>query len=137
MLRSLVPVIFLLWCIRIKKGKPKHLQDSSLTRLELCAALLLSKLLKWCCKLFDRSVDIHAFSNSQIVLSWLQSHPSLWKTLVANRTNALLECMISKQWHYINTKLYPADVVSKGILPNEIIYKNKSSSFMFIKINVV
>ena len=69
----------------------------------------------------EYSSDSKDDSDSQIVLSWLQQHPSRWKTFVANRTSAILECMSSKQWHFVNTKLNLAGIASRGILSNELI----------------
>lgn len=51
----------------------------------------------------------------------MQSHPSRWKTFVANRTSEILQRYDRSHWHYINTKDNPADFISRGFLPNEIL----------------
>lgn len=95
---------------------------TTIARLELCAALLLAEVLEWTENLFkERIVSVHAFSDSKIVLSWLQSHPSKWKTFVANRTSEILRRYNYSHWHYINTKENPADLISRGLLPEEIV----------------
>lgn len=89
----------------------------SLARLELCGAVLLADLLQWCRNLFKQEISIHAYTDSQIVLSWINSHPSRWKTFIANRTSQILEKTKPEQWNYIKSEINPADVASKGVLP--------------------
>lgn len=104
------------------KTKVKPLKHVTLARLELCAAALLADLLKWATTLLKpRPIKIFAFSDSKIVLSWLNSHPSRWKMYVASRTSKILETTTSETWKYINTKCNPADFVSRGLLPSEIV----------------
>ena len=55
------------------------------------------------------------------MLAWLNSHPSRWKTFIANRTSEILEFMTASQWHYIRSKSNPADIASRGILPQDLI----------------
>lgn len=56
-----------------------------------------------------------------IVLSWISSHPSKWKTFVAYRTTQILQWMDREQWSYIETTKNPADFASRGLQPHELI----------------
>lgn len=104
------------------KTKVADLKFQSTARLELNGAVLLSELLKRTVEMYHpRSTEVIAFCDSQIVLAWLQGHPSRWKTYVANRTSQILEWMDSSQWHYVDTKLNPADCASRGLMPSELI----------------
>lgn len=104
------------------KTKLADLKYQSTARLELNGALLLANLLKWAMLLYKpREISIKAFCDSKIVLAWLQQHPSKWKTYVANRTSQILEWMQPDQWHYVDTKINPADCASRGLLPSELL----------------
>lgn len=50
-------------------------------------------------------------------MSWLNSHESCWKTFVSHRISKIHK-FPNIQWHYVNTKLNPADLASRGILPS-------------------
>lgn len=105
------------------RTRVKPLKHTSLARLELCAAVMLAGLLKWAVKLLEpHPVQTYAFSDSKIVLSWLASHPSRWKTYVAARTHKILQAIPAQQWFYVNTKHNPADLASRGLLPSELIH---------------
>lgn len=107
------------------RTRVKPLKHITLARLELCAAVMLAELLKWASELLKpRKVDVLAFSDSKIVLSWLNSHPSRWKMYVAGRTSKILENMTSQQWSYVNTKHNPADYASRGLMPSEIVHNS-------------
>ena len=106
------------------KTKVAPAQFTSIARLELCAAVLLAQLLQWAQNLFKQNVIISAFTDSKIVLAWLHDHPSRWKTFVANRTTQILEITSPNQWHYIDTKLNPADLASRGLLPSDLVHND-------------
>lgn len=95
---------------------------TSIPRLELCAALLLSELLTWAKNLFhQREVSITAFTDSQVVLCWLRADLSRWKIYIATRTTKIRNAIPIDNWFYVHTSKNPADCASKGVLPADII----------------
>ncbi|GBO22434.1 hypothetical protein AVEN_3857-1 [Araneus ventricosus] len=55
-----------------------------------------------------------------IVLSWLQSESSRWKTFVANRVSEIQSILPSEVWNHIRGKENLAHCASRGILPSEL-----------------
>ena len=87
----------------------------SLPRLELCAAELLTRLLaKIVTSMSNMNYEIYAWSDSKVVLSWIQSYPERWKPFVANRVKKIISVAAPDVWHYVSTKENPADSASRG-----------------------
>ena len=80
----------------------------SLPRLELCASHLLAKL--WhVVKLMLRKYEIESvfWSDSEIVLYWLKTHPTLLYTYVSNRVAEIQEKSADASWRYVPSAQNP------------------------------
>lgn len=91
-------------------------------RLELCGASLLAKLLEH----ITRSIGLpdaecFAWTDSTVVLAWLQKPSNHWKTFVANRVSAIQSITSPQIWRHVPGVDNPADCASRGIFPAEII----------------
>lgn len=74
------------------KSRVAPLKRLTIPRLELAGALLMAQLTDKIMKIFADSFSIdavHLWTDSQIVLSRLNSHPSRWTTFVANRVSEI------------------------------------------------
>ena len=70
--------------------------------------------------IIDREVDSRCWSDSQVVLSWLNDHPSKWVTFVATRVSDILTTLPESSWNFVSTKENPADLVTRGLPPEAL-----------------
>jgi hypothetical protein len=61
---------------------------------------------------------VRLWTDSMIVLAWLKSPATRWKTFVANRVNHIQETTNVDDWKHVKSKENPADLVSRGIDTN-------------------
>nr|CAI5818586.1 unnamed protein product [Callosobruchus analis] len=104
------------------KSRVAPLHKVTLPRLELLAAHLLAKLSKIVRSALDiRINEIRLYTDSTIVLSWLKIEPSQLKTFVGNRVAQILDKTDIRQWNHIKGTLNPADIISRGANPQELL----------------
>ena len=62
-----------------------------------------------------------AWTDSTIVLHWLEGNPRRFKTYVGNRASSIVELLGPDRWRHIAGMENPADCASRGLFPSELI----------------
>ncbi|CAG4951440.1 unnamed protein product [Parnassius apollo] len=95
----------------------------SLARLELCAILVLNKLITAvisACRDRVHIERIFAFSDSTVALCWVHSSPHRWDTFVANRVAKIQDELETRNFYHVSGTENPADCLSRGLTPMQI-----------------
>ncbi|KAL7724978.1 hypothetical protein ACLKA6_013617 [Drosophila palustris] len=93
----------------------------SLPKLELAAAHLLAQLYVKIKGIFVMKHTTYLWSDSQIVLHWIQQHSATLSTFVGNRVSDIQESTLDCHWRHVPTQHNPADLVSRGCPPGELV----------------
>lgn len=97
------------------KSRVSPLKTISIPRLELCAAILLAEtvqnVIQALCLTITKTTY---FTDSTVVLAWINSEPARWTTFVANRVSKIQSITSAEDWQHVKTNENPADLVSRG-----------------------
>lgn len=109
--------------IRLIQAKTKvaPLKKLTIPRLELCGAHSSSKLLEVITEQFkDRFKFCHLWTDSEVVLAWINKSPSQLETFVGNRVAAIQHKTVERgiKWHWVAGECNLADLASRGTTPN-------------------
>lgn len=104
------------------KTRVTPIKAATIPRLELCGAVVLMQLAKKVAEAW--SIDVtcfHLWTDSTVVLGWLNSQTRRLKTYVANRVEQILDVTNVEQWKHVLTDQNPADMLSRGLSSKELI----------------
>lgn len=97
-------------------------ENVTIPRLELCGALLLSKLMKLVLNAAQFSFDdVVYWSDSKVVLGWINGNPDRYKKFIATKIRKINEFSDKNGWHHVDSANNAADCASRGLLPSQLV----------------
>ncbi|XP_058816162.1 uncharacterized protein LOC131679450 [Topomyia yanbarensis] len=103
------------------KSRVAPLRGQTIPRLELSAALLGSQLMDNLQRMTEFKGPVTFWTDSTIVLHWIKSQSSSWKVFVSNRAAEVQRLTKGSQWRHVPTEMNPADRISRGSLPSDLL----------------
>ncbi|XP_070567060.1 uncharacterized protein [Ptychodera flava] len=98
------------------KARVTPLKKVTIPRLELTAATLAVRMVAIVQRELDFKIDKTLYwTDSTAVLRYIMNDKARYHTFVANRVQIIREASVPEQWHYVDTKVNPADLASRGV----------------------
>uniref|UniRef100_UPI0014395EDD uncharacterized protein LOC117165391 n=1 Tax=Bombus vancouverensis nearcticus TaxID=2705178 RepID=UPI0014395EDD len=98
------------------------LKSQTIPRLELSGALLLASLATTVLQALPSNISLTVYwTDSTIVLHWINTSPHTLKTFVANRVTEIQQKTHISDWRHIPAADNPADLISRGQSPEDFL----------------
>ncbi len=103
------------------KSRLAPIKQTSIPRLELCGAIVSCRLYA---TLIEEQLDVKIdrivfWTDSMILLGYINNTARRFKTFVGNRLSLIHEMTSPEQWRYVDSASNPADLASRGIDPRD------------------
>ena len=106
----------------MSKTRVAPIKRLTIPRLELCGALLIAQLLSHCKKILEVPMErVFAWTDSTIVLNWIQGNPRRFKVYVGNRVSQIMDLIPPDRWKHVLGEDNPADCAFRGLYPSEVL----------------
>ncbi|GFV32307.1 uncharacterized protein TNCV_1675931 [Trichonephila clavipes] len=103
------------------KSRVAPVKPITIPRLELCACVLLSQLLEKVLHSLTLPIQqIMLWTDSNIVLAWIQRFPEKLKMFIDNRIKIIQRLTQNCQWNHVSSNENPADLISRGLNASDI-----------------
>lgn len=104
------------------KARLAPMKQLSIPRMELSGAVVACRIKALLYSELDMKVDQTMFwTDSTILLGYINNKTRRFKTFVGNRLSVIHECSTPEQWQHVESSANPADVASRGIDPSDTI----------------
>ena len=103
----------------MSKTRVSPLKPMSLPRLELMAAVIAIRYAKFILSSIKCQCNVHLWSDSQIVLHWINSCKKL-KPFISHRINEITSAFPTTVWQYCPTSDNPANLLTRGIISQQL-----------------
>ena len=104
------------------KAQVAPVKSQTIPRLEFCASCIIAQILIQVAEDLHVSKEaLYGWTDSAVVLGWLKKCPSVLKVYVSHRVTKITSKVPACHWRYVNTLENPADVLSRGISPKELV----------------
>ncbi|XP_059608215.1 uncharacterized protein LOC132256052 [Phlebotomus argentipes] len=102
------------------KSRVAPKKEITIPKLELCAATLAVETTS---RIQDAVVpdSTHYWSDSTVVLHWINSPPDAYKIFVAKRIGTIREKTRANQWRHVASGENSGDIISRGASPSQLI----------------
>ena len=99
----------------VSKTRVSPLRGLTIPKLELMGSTIAVRLAKKVAEVLEVDIkNVTFWSDSHNVLFWLKRPAKFFKPFVSNRVGEIQSVTNPDQWRYINTKINPADIPSRG-----------------------
>ncbi|XP_064653104.1 uncharacterized protein LOC135503459 [Lineus longissimus] len=109
----------------MSKSKVAPVKKVSLPRLELLAAVVNTRLVKFVKESLSRNIDrVTMWTDSTVTLAWIRKPRHVWKTFVANRVEEIQTTWEPELWRHCPGEDNPSDLLTRG-LPAEDLFNRE------------